>query len=303
MPCYHRLEGWRSFANPGITFNFREACQDQRISVPCGKCIGCRLEISRQWAVRSVHEASLYSENCFVTLTYSPEFLPEDGSLDYEAPVLWMKRLREKFGSGIRSFGCAEYGEKYGRPHYHVALFNFDFPDKEHWKTSRGFKLFNSNILRDLWPYGHSVIADLSFESAAYVARYVTKKFNGVKASETYHSYCDLDSGDEIFLLNPEKGVCIPQQVGLGRPWYDKFKLDVYPSDFVVVRGVKMRPPRYYDRLLKSEDPDFYRNVKRARRLTAEQFEADNTDARLLVKEKVQLLKFNLLMRGYENGT
>ena len=82
MPCYHPLKGYRSkFVNPdtgkrSVVFNPREGFYDLPQQVPCGQCIGCRLEYSRQWAMRCAHEASLYEDNCFITLTYNPDNLP-----------------------------------------------------------------------------------------------------------------------------------------------------------------------------------------------------------------------------------
>ena len=44
----------------------------------CGQCIGCRLESSRQWAIRCVLESKLYDSelNWFMTLTYDDAHLP-----------------------------------------------------------------------------------------------------------------------------------------------------------------------------------------------------------------------------------
>jgi len=116
MACYRPLSAWRgSKLNPAtgkrpIVFRASEAYLDMPMTLPCGQCIGCRLERSRQWAIRSVHEASLYDSNCFVTLTYSDSHLPRDCSLDPDAVPLFMKRLRKRFGDGIRVFYCCVYG-------------------------------------------------------------------------------------------------------------------------------------------------------------------------------------------------
>lgn len=86
VPCYSPVKGYRSAqltknGKRKIVFNREQGFVDLPVTIPCGQCIGCRLEKSRQWAIRCVHEASLYENNCFITLTYSPENLPEDGSL------------------------------------------------------------------------------------------------------------------------------------------------------------------------------------------------------------------------------
>ena len=156
MSCYSPLIGYRSrFTNPStgkrnIVFSLREALDDQVIKIPCGQCIGCRLKRSASWAIRCVHEASLHEKNCFITLTFNNEWLPKDGSLDVRDFQLFMKRLRKKYGEGIRFFHCGEYGEKFRRPHYHACLFNFDFPDREIWSVRRGFELYTSESLAEL---------------------------------------------------------------------------------------------------------------------------------------------------------
>jgi hypothetical protein len=103
---------------------------DGTLELPCGQCIGCRLERSRQWAMRCLHESSLYDRNAFVTLTYDDEHLPPGGSLNYPDFQRFMKRLRKNSKSPIRFYMGGEYGESTLRPHFHVCLFGYDFPDK-----------------------------------------------------------------------------------------------------------------------------------------------------------------------------
>lgn len=295
MPCYHPIQGWRSVhpnsnGNYYITFKPGEGLIGLNMSVPCGQCIGCRLERSRQWAVRCVHEASLYSSNCFITLTLDNLHLLPNGSLDLKLFQDFMKRLRFRFGSGIRFFHCGEYGEQFGRPHYHACLFNFDFPDKAPWReTHDGHKVWKSKALSELWPHGLSEIGSVTFESAAYVARYITKKVTGQKAYSHY-------SGRK-----PEY-VTMSRRPGIGKGWFDKFSSDVFPSDQVALRGRLMRPPKYYDRQFELVYPDDSRKLKRTRRVKRRLVYRYEPEARLLVREEVHLLTFKLLKRGYENG-
>lgn len=279
MPCFRPLKGYRAAArNPtgkrSIVFNYREANSvdpHDQVSLPCGQCTFCRLEHSRGWAIRATHEASLYPLNCFLTLTYSDEHLPKLGgypNLDYDAPVFFMKRLRDRYGEGIRSFGCAEYGEKLSRPHYHICLFNFDFPDKTLWKKTDENRLFTSPSLQGLWPYGHSTIGDLTFESAAYVARYVTKKITGNRAQSHYEAI-DQSTG-EVFEKLPERSISVSRMPGLGRPWYEKFYDFVLNHDYVISRGHKVRPPKYYDRLSEKLFPERFALVKKRRQESGE---------------------------------
>ena len=184
-------------------------------SIPCGQCMFCRVSKSREWAIRCCNEASMYENNTFVTLTFDDYYLEKMcpfGSLNKLHMKKFMKDLRsrdeyyrKKQGlpfRAIRTLYCGEYGDKNKRPHYHALLFNCDFSDKKFYKTSCGFNLYNSDFLSCVWPYGHAVIGDVTFESAAYVARYVTKKVNGDKKQEHY-SILDSETG-ELFQREQE---------------------------------------------------------------------------------------------------
>jgi len=261
-------------------------------------------------------EWSLYILNAFITLTYNSDFLPRglcgpcsvkredytfhaEGSICPQAPVLFMKRLRRKFGDGIRSYGCAEYGLKNNRPHYHILLFNFDFPDKVPWKKRMGNQYYLSESLKSLWShpksgesFGFTTTAGVSFESAAYVARYVTKKVTGAQWKRDLH-YCGRE---------PEQAVCRSMAPGVGRPWLDKNMSDVYPDDFLVMNGKTFKPPLYYDRRFEIEFPEEFAKVKERRQeklaeVAPEELEWD----RMRVKEYLQLCRFKQLARRYEN--
>ena len=269
MPCFHPLRGFRAVGG-GIVFD-RSRSMGIPMSVPCGRCIGCRLERSRQWAVRCMHEASLYEDNCFITLTYSDAHLPPGGSLRLSDFQKFMKRLRRHFsGSKIRFYHCGEYGETTSRPHYHALLFNLEFPDKVLWTTRDDFRVWRSPLLEELWPLGQSEIGSCTFQSAAYVARYITKKVTGDAADAHY--------GGRV----PEYST-MSLRPGLGKGWYDKFKSDVYPSDEMVVNGRITKPPQYYDSLLYKEDSDVAIRVKRRRQFLRNL--EDSSPERLAVRE------------------
>ena len=245
MPCYHPLTAYRgrrtSSGKSEILFDKSQALKvgsGLSIQLPCGQCIGCRLERSRQWAMRCHHEASLYQDNCFITLTYSDEHLPSDKSLHVEHFQKFMKRLRKRFGEGVRYYHCGEYGEKYMRPHYHACLFNFDFPDKKIWKENNGNRLYVSESLSELWPFGFVTIGDVTFESAAYVARYIMKKVNGDLA-ESHYERVDWETG-EVYQLKPEY-TTMSRRPGIGSNWFAKFKDDIFPQDYVVINGKKLK--------------------------------------------------------------
>lgn len=313
MPCYRPLKGYRSqVRNPetgkrGIVFNARDGYFDQPVDLPCGQCIGCRLEHSRQWAMRCMHEAHYFPlKNCFVTLTYDDAHLPPGGSLDYSHPTLWMKRLRKKFGADIRSYGCGEYGEKFSRPHYHVCLFNFIPKDLVPHSKSGDFTIYKSASLQKTWKYGFVSVAEFSWETAAYVARYVTKKVTGDRAVRHYLNFNQVSG--EIIERFPEKAVCVSRRPGLGRRWYDEFGQHSRDHDFLILRGKKMRPPKYYDRIFDVAFPEDFAKTKANRKTKAlelsllEPVPLLGERDRLYVKEMVHELKFKLLKRRYDNG-
>ena len=269
-------------------------------TVPCGRCRGCRHARSLAWATRCVHEASLHKQNTFVTLTFAPEHLPDDWSLDVRHFQLFMKRLRKEFGSGIRFYHCGEYGEKYGRPHYHAILFGLDFPDRRlHEKTPQGHNLYTSRILDRLWPYGHALIGDVTFQSAAYVARYIFKKINGDLAEE--HYTFTVPTTGEIVRRKPEY-TTMSRRPGIAHEWFKKFKSDVFPRDEVIIRGKKFRPPRYYDRQYELTDPEDFEMLKLKRLEASKAHADDNTPERLAVKEKVFAAQLSQLTRNVDNA-
>lgn len=305
MVCYYPLLGFRA-KNPGpsgkraIVFNPAHGYEDLPLEVPCGQCIGCRLEKSRQWALRCMHEASLHRDNCFLTLTYSDENLPDHNSLELRHFQLFMKRLRKAYGKGIRFFHCGEYGDKNGRPHYHAIIFNFDFADKKLWSVRDGNRLYTSEILSNLWPAGFSTIGDVTFESAAYVARYCMKKVTGEDAAKWYERV-DPETGEVVKIA--AEYATMSRRPGIGQGWYKKWKADVYPHDYVVRDGVKMKPPKAYDKYLEAEDEREYWRVRARRNAAAEKHAENNTRERLRVREEVQYKRAQRLKRGVDDVT
>lgn len=263
------------------------------MQLPCGSCSGCRLERSRQWAIRVMHEAQLHSSNSFVTLTYDDEHLPELNSLEHGDFQKFMKRLRKRFGAGVRYYMCGEYGENFGRPHFHACLFNINFRDKKLWKTIRGNKLYRSETLERLWPFGFSSIGSLTFESAAYVARYIMKKRTGSQAADHYEI---LDPYGEYQQRTPEYNR-MSLKPGLAKGWFDKYSSDVYPSDEVIIREKKCRPPKYYDKLYELSYPSELDDIKFKRLQNAKKHSENSTPERLAVREIIQLKKLEQLKR------
>jgi len=305
VTCYYPIEAWRSrergsSGKQKIIFDGSKAVS-LPFKLPCGRCIGCRLERSRQWALRCVHEASLYEDNCYITLTYDDEHLPSDGSLNLKHFQDFMKRLRFKYSDvRIRFFHAGEYGGKHRRPHYHALLFNFDFADKKLFKIVNGLRLYTSDVLAALWQFGFCSVGTLTFQSAAYVARYIMKKVTGDLADEHYVG-CNEVTG-ELVQLVPEYTTMSrggKDGHGIGYDWFQKFHGDVFPSDEVVLREVTLRPPRYYDCLYETGYPDLFAEVKSQRCFSSK----DCTPARLRVREYCKLVQMDRFHRRGDHET
>lgn len=304
MSCYSPLHAFKGKSDNTekikIVFRRPDSWKGEALDLPCGQCVGCRLERSRQWAVRCMHEASLYSDNSFLTLTYAPESLPVDNSLQKSHFQNFMKRLRKSIApKRVRYYHCGEYGEKLARPHYHALLFNHDFHDKLYFKGQDQNTISTSETLSKLWPYGFSVVGQVTFESAAYVARYILKKVTGDKSEEHYQG------------RQPEY-TTMSRRPGIGHGWYEKFKTDVYPHDRIIVRGNPTRPPRFYDNLLGREDRSTLELLKIKREKNGNHFVcdtlsdgtvvrvSDTSGPRLLVKEEVKKAAIKNLIRPLE---
>lgn len=232
-----------------------------------------------------MHEAQLHADNCFITLTYDEDHVPPGGTLVLDDFQRFMKRLRKRFGSKIRFFHCGEYGETTARPHYHALLFNFDFPDKELFKrNARGDALYTSAALQELWPYGLSSIGDVTFDSAAYVARYVVKKVTGPAADNHYQG------------RKPEY-TTMSRSKGIGYEWWQRYKIDIINGDHVVHSNKSFAVPKYYDKLYELEDKEAFEELKHQRTAKARKFKDDQTPERLAVKREVKESQISMLKR------
>jgi len=304
MPCYKPLKGYRAKTkNPSgkysITFNVKQGYLDMPMQVPCGQCIGCRLERSRQWAMRCMHEASLHRDNAFLTLTFNNENLNENGTLVKRDFQLFMKRYRKKFPHlKIRYYHCGEYGDMNKRPHHHAIIFGHDFQDKYLWQVKNGNNYYRSETLEELWPHGYCIIGGVTFDSAAYVARYILKKRTGKNVGDHYE-VVNKKTG-EVNELLPEY-TTMSRRPGIAREWYEKYKDDVFPSDEVSMNGKLMKPPKYYDSLYEVENPEEFKYMKGRRKQLAKENACDNTPDRLEIKEACKTIQTKQLIRSYEN--
>lgn len=269
---------------------------DRPITVPCGQCTGCRLENSRQWAVRIMHEAAMHEKNCFLTLTLNDENIPEDNSLDITLFQKFVKRARKKLR--FRYFHCGEYGDHNGRPHYHACIFGEDWSgDRKFHKTGKlGHPIYtSSNLDNELWKHGHCYIGSLTWESAAYVARYVLKKVTGSNAAFRYAGVDEM-TGEELPDLKPEY-CSMSRRPGLGAKWIERYMDETYHTDTILSRGQKSQPPKFYDRELEKLNPELLQQIKDRRASKALRRAADSTPDRLRVREQCVKNKIKRLTR------
>lgn len=261
MACFHPVLAHRPGPGRNISkkLMFRPDDESSEIELKCGRCVGCRQDYAKAWALRCMHEAAVHEHSSFVTLTYSPEHCPR--SLRYPDFRRFMRRLRQ-VRPGVRFYMCGEYGETFGRPHFHALLFGCSFADR--LPTGPGSDLYTSAELSKLWPLGFSSIGDVTYASAAYVAGYVVKKVVGEAAEEHYSRVCPYTG--EVYQVVPE--FCrMSLRPAIGIPWLRKFHGDVYNGsrDSVVCNGREYKPPRHYDRWMRRCFPFVMEEVEQRR--------------------------------------
>lgn len=306
MSCYHPLTGYRVGKNMETGKDIIKIVSAieppwkgyEPLTIPCGKCIGCRLDYSRQWANRCMLELKYHERACFVTLTYDQfhvrrSFYPEPDTgcampsltLRKRDLQLFFKRLRKRFpGTTIRYFGCGEYGPDTFRPHYHLIIFGIDFSEDRvfYRKSQTGNVMYTSPTLDAVWSFppesegshtplmstnaGIATIQDVTWETCAYTARYVTKKFKDERIGENGYNFY------ETFNIEPPFSV-MSRRPGIGRPYYDDHG-EIYDSSYINVStpngGLKFAPPKYFDRLLEEDDPEKYLELKETRKAMAQ---------------------------------
>lgn len=297
--------------------------------IPCGQCIGCRLDYSREWANRTYLESKLYKQNWFVTLTYDDEHLKtkeiteaenEKGELiTYTNDGNWNGTLngkdlqkfmhdlrqimnREYHQQGIRFIGCGEYGDKGERPHYHLILLNCNLPAETFYKPRiiNNEYYYQNQIIEKAWKKGISNISEATWNNIAYTARYITKKINGKLSQEHYARR----GQDREFLRTSRKP-------GIGKPYYDLYKDKIYKNDSITIKNkegiITCKPPKYFDGLYEKENPKEFKKIQRKRekeRREADKIKDENTSLtrlqQLLVEKRTKENQTKALVRNME---
>lgn len=300
MACYHPMAAWQKADGTVIIHgDIRDTdwkhnpksllakginpITDKQLVIPCGQCVGCRLEYSRQWADRCYLEAKMHQHNYWLTLTYDEDSIKSllkrsvrrDTGEIVKVPMLnkrhlvgFIKRLREHWKrkyniEGIKYYGCGEYGTLNHRPHYHISIFGLDIPDLDLWYTRDGFPTFKSEEINRIWGMGRVTINRNTWQTSAYTARYMLKKLKGREAKEAYE-----EAGVE-----PEFAIC-SRKPGIGRSYYEAHKEEIYANDgitFLKAKGgaTTRKPPRYFDRLYQAENPEKFQEYQEARQKIA----------------------------------
>lgn len=297
MACYHPSTvtiGRKSLARVG-------ASVADRVTVPCGSCLGCRSDQARGWAVRLVHEGMTSGPAWFATLTYRPEDLPEYGSLFPRDFTLCMKRLRESeagLGRRFSYYVAGEYGDENARPHFHAALFGPGFHDREFFKDRNGAPCYSCESLEGAWKKGFCEITGLTYAGARYVASYVRKK---VRQRDNPEHYTRVDPATgELVELQREFGR-MSRRPAIGRRFIEQYWRDVYPRDFVVMEGFPLKPPRYYDKYMDLSDEEGGSEERRQIMMEVREQRIKDivefSDEELIMKEKVHRAKVDLFQR------
>lgn len=291
MPCYTPTHAYKK-PGGGITFR-RNLSNGVPFLLPCGKCIGCRLDHSLMWTTRMLHELLYHNRACFITLTYSDDNLPPSQSLSKTELQRFFKRFRKHLQvRKIRYYACGEYGGSTLRPHYHAIIFGWEPDDLR--RISRFSSRGTSATLERIWGLGYVTIGPVTYETCAYTARYVTKKITGAPA-ETHYQRLHRDTGEIVSVL-PEFAV-MSRNPGIGSRYFADYGHQVNHDDFVVVQGKKVKVPRYYDKLLEKKDPDLLASKKETRVQRAHDNRANSTPARLAARHEFALHKSKVSKR------
>lgn len=234
----------------------------------------------------------MHPESSFLTLTYDEKKLPADFSVHVEVWQKFMKALRKKVPQKLRLFACGEYGDENLHPHYHALIFNYRPTDLVFWKdTKAGYPIYRSAFLEKIWSNGYVFVGNVTYQSAAYCARYIFKKVGGPLAPD---NYCRVHPVSlQLVNVAPEFAVQ-SRRPGLGARWASEFKSDFDTSDEIVVDGKSHPVPRYYHRYLTEKENN---HNKYNRAVTRAKNKSEYTKERLGVREVVKSAQISRLKR------
>lgn len=235
----------------------------------CGRCVAClgrrnaelmtrvRLDLrtygQKRWLKNKICIRNDFVENRdyrytarFIHLTYADDRLPENGSIVKAHLQKYLKRVRERIyeATGVKSIAsinAGEYGEKKGRPHYHIFM----------WRLPEFQGLFN--ILVDCWKksddgkncrisvnriYGNAI------KAATYCAGYSTK------GSRKYDRRAD-ESADDYIRRTGREPPFVSWSHGIGLEYLEENEKMLLKNGFIITdEGKRLAFPRYYRKKL-----------------------------------------------------
>jgi len=300
MPCTNPMKAWVSGKTENGKDNYhftrpQGVAYDSHQLLPCGKCLSCQIDKSKEWATRGFHESQTHTENSFITLTYDEEHLPKHSTLVKKDLTNFIKLLRYYINKGrtkddpdwieTKYLAAGEYGSKQNshRPHYHICLFGYEPRDKQFFFSNKwGDSVYTSETISKIWKNkGYITISPLTYRTVAYTARYTVKKIVTKEDRQQDDYWIDKETGETNY--NPvayKKGLLMKNKIpefitmsqGIGKNWHKKFAKDTH-KDYITVNYGKHKVPRYYDKLMEKEDPQRLQAIKNKRILAAIQNE------------------------------
>lgn len=258
MACFHQLPAWRSRSLTGerrfgITFQKSEAWTDLPMNLPCGKCIGCRIQRAQEWGTRVMNELKAAGPSAFVTLTYDDEHLPPGGTLVPNDLKLFWLRLRRKHDKPFRYFACGEYGDKTNRPHYHAVVFGYWPQHRVRIPGERNTPMYRSDELDRLWPHGQARLSPVTRENAVYIAKYTLGKY-------------DEQGQPRDFGQRRAPYLTMSTHPGIGHYYAREHARALARFGGVRQRGGTLAAvPRYYVKVLARHEPNLADGLKRRR--------------------------------------
>lgn len=280
MSCYHPLFAVDNGIDPltgkhkikflpqRADFNLAKARSlygESLMLMPCGHCVACAKDYARTWQARIMCESEFYDKTCFLTLTYreAPEKPSQTDLREF------IKKLRNHFGKGIKFFACGEKGEVTKRSHAHMILFGVDFLDDAVIHCKRGTNLiYTSKLADELWSHGFVSIGSLDVASAGYVSQYCDKKKISSK-----------DDGEFLIMSR-----------GLGKRYFEKYRDEIFNSDYLYFNGNKFKIPRYFLKLADQyfDSGVFADDLRSRKRETAIRFRYDRLRSFVFEEEAMQ---------------
>lgn len=329
--------------------------------IPCRKCEECKGKKASEWALRAYHENQMHSVSSFITLTIDDTKVGNffnnkklmktychrciNGSRYIKYPINYtlckgllldeLKRMRDylfkKYNIKIRYFGCGEYGTHDERPHYHIIIFGYNFPDKVFYKMSdKGKMIFLSEELSKLWQFGLSTVQDCNVNTCLYTAKYVQKAIHFDDKQREFEYYYGrepeflvMSKGncqsnrcpyiDDIVknckglnslrnFNNPYCKYCDKTRGGLGYSWFLRYKDNVLKIGYCTADSRKYPIPSYYLKLLELTDKNEYDiyKIKNLIRIDEknEKYPEELSSERLLVRKQCNISRLKRTSRA-----